>query len=342
MPSIRRVATAAAVALLPVLAACTVTTSGSVPDDGTVVLYSGRSESLVQPLIDEFEASTGIDVDVRYGGTTELAALLLEEGERSPAEVFLSQDAGALGAVSDAGLLAPLPADLAGAVPEGFTSADGTWTGVTGRARVLVYDSEDVTADELPSSVSELTGPAWQGRVGVPPANASFQSFVTAFRVLEGDAAAREWLTGLAGNGVERYESNGAILEAVNSGRLDAGLINHYYWFRMADEVGADGMRARLHFFPAPDPGALVNVSGAGILTGAAGDADALELVRYLLSAEAQTYFVETTFEYPLAAGVPQPPGLPSLDDLRNPELDLADLASLQETVDLIATAGLA
>ena len=341
MRSIPRIAAAGAV-LLPFLAACATTDPGpgDPTSDGALVLYSGRSESLIQPLVEEFEADTGIDVDVRYGGTTELAALLLEEGDRSPADVFLSQDAGALGAVSGAGLFATLPEDVAGAVLEGFTSADGTWTGVTGRARVLVYDSEDVSPAELPSSVSELTAPSWRGRVGVPPGNASFQSFVTAYRVLEGDDAAADWLSGLVSNDVERYESNGAILEAVNSGRLDAGLINHYYWFRTAAEVSQ--MRARLHFFPAGDPGALVNVSGAGILGTAADDADALELVRYLISAEAQTYFVETTYEYPLLPGVAEPQGLPALADLRNPELDLSDLATLQETVDLIAAAGLA
>jgi iron(III) transport system substrate-binding protein len=309
--------------------------------DDTLVLYSGRNEDLVQPLIDRFEEETGITVEVRYDGTTALAALLLEEGEQTPADVFLSQDAGALGAVAGADLLTTLPEDVATAVPEGFTSTDGSWVGVTGRARVIAYDGDELSADDVPDSVLDLTEPEWNGRVGIAPTNASFQAFVTALRVLEGDEAASEWLEGMVANDVQRFESNGAILEAVNTGRLDLGLVNHYYWFETAAEAGQDAMRAQLKFLDPADPGALVNVTGAGVLTGAAGDADALELVRYLVSTEGQTYFVENTFEYPLVVGVEAPAGLPTLEELRNPDLDLADLDSLAETVDLIAAAGL-
>jgi iron(III) transport system substrate-binding protein len=159
--------------------------------------------------------------------------------------------------------------------------------------------------------------------------------------VLDGEDVAQQWLSGMVDNDVQKYESNGAILEAVNSGRLDVGLINHYYWFQTAAEVGAESMRAQLHFLPTGDPGALLNVSGAGILAGAAEDADALELVRYLVSAEGQQYFVDETYEYPLVPGIDPPAGLPTLADLRNPGLDLADLDSLQETVDLIGSVGL-
>lgn len=309
--------------------------------DGRVVLYSGRDEALVQPLIDEFEAASGIEVEVRYDGTTALAALLLEEGDRTPADVFLSQDAGALGALAEAGLFTTLPEDVASSVPDGFTSTDGSWVGLTGRARVIVYDGDEIADDAVPTSVAELTEPEWEGRVGIPPTNASFQAFVTAFRVLEGEAAARSWLEDMVAGGVQRFESNGAILEAVNSGRLDAGLINHYYWYRTAAEVGAENMRAQLAFLPPGDPGALVNVTGAGILDGAATDADALELVRFLLSEEGQAYVVANTYEYPLVPGIAAPEGLPALEDLRTADLDLSDLSSLEQTVDLIAAVGL-
>lgn len=344
MRPIHRTAGVAGLALLPLLAACAGDPSGedgAAADGERLVVYSGRSENLVQPLIDEFEEETGIAVDVRYDGTTALAALLLEEGDRTPAEVFLSQDAGALGAVADAGLFAPLPDDVVQAVPAGYTSTDGTWTGITGRARVLVYDGEEMSETDLPDSVGGLTDPQWRGRVGIPPTNASFQSFVTAFRVLEGEDAARAWLEAMVDNDVERYEANVPILEAVNAGRLDVGLINHYYWYQTAAEVGAENMRAQLAFLPPGDPGSLVNVTGAGILAGAAEDPEALELVRYLVSAEGQRYFVENVYEYPLVPGIEAPEGLPSLAELRNPDLDLADLDSLQETVELLASVGL-
>lgn len=316
-------------------------TPGEGAADGTVTLYSGRDEALVQPLIDLFEEQTGIVVDVRYGNTAELGALLLEEGERTPADVFLSQDAGALGALSDAGLFATLPDDIAGAVPAGFTSTDGSWVGVTGRARVVVYDGERFTADELPDTIDEYVTDEWNGRLGVATGNASFQSFVTALRVLEGEDGAAEWVNTLAANDPQLFENNRAILAAANEGVLDAGLINHYYWFASAAEAGIDNMRAQLKFLAAGDAGSMVNVTGAGLLTSAADDADALEFVRFLVSLEAQTYFVEQTYEYPLLPGVAAPAGLPSLDGLVNPKLDLSDLDDLAATQRLLADAGL-
>lgn len=309
--------------------------------DGSFTLYSGRDEELVQPLIDQFTAETGIEVEVRYGNTAELGALLLEEGEATPADVFLSQDAGALGALSQAGLFTTLPDDITEAVPAGFTSTDGSWVGVTGRARVVVYDGERLTADELPDTIDGYVTDEWNGRLAVAPTNASFQSFVTALRVLEGEDAAAEWVQALAANSPQLFEGNSPILTAVNDGVVEAGLINHYYWFRAAAEVGAENMRAQLKYLTAGDAGSIVNVTGAGILAGSEIDADALEFVRYLVSEAAQTYFVEQTFEYPLVPGIAAPEGLPSLESLLNPELDLGDLDDLATTQRLLADAGL-
>ncbi|TDW30260.1 iron ABC transporter substrate-binding protein [Cryobacterium psychrophilum] len=309
--------------------------------DGSVTLYSGRDETLVQPLIDLFEEQSGISVEVRYGNTAELGALLLEEGDRTPAQVFLSQDAGALGALSNAGLFATLPAETTDAVPAGFTSTDDTWVGVTGRARVIAYDQQQLSAEEVPASVDSFTEPEWSGRVGIAPTNASFQAFVTAYRVLNGEDAADKWVADLAANKPQIFDNNRAILAAVNEGVVDVGLINHYYWFAQAAETGAENMRAQLSYPEAGDAGSIVNVTGAGVLTGAATDADALALVDFLVSAEAQQYFVDETFEYPLRPGVDAPAGLPALDSLVNPDLDLADLESLAETQSLLGKHGL-
>ncbi|WP_165069371.1 extracellular solute-binding protein [Marisediminicola senii] len=310
-------------------------------DAGSLTLYSGREEELVQPLIDQFTDETGIDVEVRYGNTAELGALLLEEGEATPADVFLSQDAGALGALANADLFSTLPNDVAGAVEPGFTSTDGSWVGVTGRARVVVFDGEKYTADELPDTAEAYTGDEWRGLLGIAPSNASFQSAVTAYRVLEGDAAAEEYLTALAANEPQIFDGNGAILSAVDSGVLDAGLLNHYYWYQQAGEVGAENMRAQLKFLEAGDPGSIVNVTGAGLLSGAEENADALDFIDYLVSEAGQTYFVEETYEYPLVDGIDAPEGLPELADLVNPELDLSDLDTLGETQELLARVGL-
>lgn len=309
--------------------------------DDYVILYSGREESLVQPLIDRFTEQTGITVDIRYAGTSELAAQLLEEGADSPAAVFLSQDAGALGALSLEGLFAELPAEITDRVDPAFTSFDNSWVGITGRARVVVYDSETVMEEDLPATADDLVGPQWSGKLGVAPGNASFQSFVTAYRVLEGESAADQWASGLTINDPQIFEKNGAILEAVNDGTLPLGLINHYYWYRLASERGAENMRAQLHFTEAGDPASIVNVTGAGLLAAQSFDLDALQLIAFLVSDEGQQYFVENTYEYPLVPGIAAPEGLPSLSDLAVADFDLSDLATLRDTQDLLRKYGL-
>ena len=309
--------------------------------DDYVILYSGREESLVQPLIDIFMEQSGVQVDIRYAGTSELAAQILEEGSQSPAAVFLSQDAGALGALGDAGLLETLPAQISDRVDPAFTSSDGSWVGVTGRARVLVYDSETVAPEDLPTDVDGIVAPQWSGKVGVAPANASFQSFVTAYRVMRGETAADQWVSGLVINDPQIYEKNSAILEAVNAGDIPLGLINHYYWYQMESERGADNMRAALYFLPAGDPAAVVNVSGVGILAAQSSDLDALTLVEFLVSDQAQQYFVKTTFEYPLVPGITSPEGLPPLSELASAGFDLSDLRTLADTQDLLRKYGL-
>lgn len=189
----------------------------------------------------------------------------------------------------------------------------------------------------------ELTGPEWKGKVGFAPNNASFQAFVTGMRVLEGDDATLEWLKGFKANSPKTYESNTDILEAVDSGEVSAGLINHYYWYEKAAEEGEDKLTAKLHFLPGGDPGGLVNVAGVGLLKGAdTKEADyAQRAADFLLGEQAQTYFAEETKEYPLAAGVAPAEGLPALDSLEAPEINLGELDSLKETLAMLQEAGL-
>jgi iron(III) transport system substrate-binding protein len=316
------------------------------PDDGTITVYSGRNESLVGPVIEQFEQDTGITVQVRYGNTAQMAAQLREEGDRTPADLFYAQDAGALGAVAKDGLFGALPDPLLDRVPAAFQSRTGEWVGITGRSRVLVYHPELVDEAELPASVFELTEPQWRGRVGVAPTNGSFQAFVTGMRVQHGDDVARDWLAGIAANDPQIRENNIAIVTDVNDGRIDVGLVNHYYLYERAKEDGVpvEQLAARHHFFPDGDIGAMVNVSGVGVLTHSADDEDALAFVDYLLSEDGQAYFTEQTSEYPMTGGIAVPAGLPELPDLAagTPEIDLNDLDSLEETVAMISESGLA
>jgi iron(III) transport system substrate-binding protein len=310
-------------------------------DESELVVYSGRQEALVQPIIDDFTEETGIEVSVRYGNTAQLAAQILEEGDRTPADVYFAQDGGALGALTKAGMLAELPDELLDTVDPRYRADDGTWIGTSGRARVIVYDPDQLTEDEVPDSVFELTDPRWKGKVGVAPSNASFEAFVTAIRVLEGEDVAREWLDGMAANDVQLFDNNVLILNAAEDGVVALGLINHYYWYEQVAEEGPEAVPARLKFLPDGDPGALVNVAGVGVLSASDHDDEAVRFAEYLLGDDAQTYFAQDTMEYPLLDGIPIAEGLPPLDSLQTPDIDLSDLDTLEETLQMIEEAGL-
>ncbi|TXI36767.1 MAG: iron ABC transporter substrate-binding protein [Mycobacterium sp.] len=335
-----RASTAAILAVLlalPLVAAC----NRGEESERALTIYSGRSEELVGPLFRQFTEQTGIKVEARYGDSAELAAQILEEGAGSPAQVFFAQDAGALGAVEAAGLFATLPEGAAAAVPADYRAPDGTWTGVTGRARVIAYDPQQVPAAEVPKSVADLTDPTWRGQVAIAPTNASFQAFVTAMRVADGDEVTRRWLEGMVRNEAQRFEKNGLILDAVDTGQVKLGLINHYYWYEKAAEVGAAGMRAKIAFTAPGDPGSLVNVAGVGVLKSAGESAESATFVEWLLSPETQRWFVTNTYEYPLVPNVPVADGLPPLNSLRGPDVALADLDSLPATLAMLEDVGL-
>ncbi|OUD01798.1 iron ABC transporter substrate-binding protein [Streptomyces swartbergensis] len=344
-PSVRRMtALVTATVLLPALAACGSgdKDSGGEGDASSLVIYSGRNEKLVKPLLDKLEKAVGAEVEVRYGDSAELAAQILEEGDRTKAGLFFSQDAGALGALSKEGMLRKLPSATLDQVDEAYRGSGGDWVGLSGRVRVIAYNPDQVGEDEVPDSVFDVVKPEWKGKVGFAPTNASFQAFVTGMRVLKGDDATREWLQELKANGARTYAHNLATLDAVEAGEVSLGLVNHYYWYERVAEKGEDKVNSKLHFLPGEDPGALVNVAGAGILKESGQSETAQKAVDYLLSKEAQTYFADRTKEYPLAAGVTSSvEELPAFESLESPDIDLGKLASLQETLAMLQDVGL-
>ncbi|GAA3379206.1 iron ABC transporter substrate-binding protein [Streptomyces sannanensis] len=322
----------AAALLLPALAACSSEPAG-------LVIYSGRNENLVGPLIEKMEKSVGTTIEVRYGDSAELSAQLLEEGDKTEAGLFLSQDAGALGALSNEGRLTPLPQATLDKVDPAYRSAADDWAGVSGRARVLAYNPKKVATP--PDSVHDLVKPEWKGKIAYAPTNASFQAFVTGMRVLEGDDTTRTWLKGLKAN-AEPYEKNNEVLEAVDSGKASLGLLNHYYWYEKVAEEGKDKVKARIHFLPGGDPGALVNVAGVGIVKSSEQNKYARKAVDFLLSEEAQHYFADETKEYPLASGVKsKTEDLPPLESLQAPRIDLGKLDSLKDTLAMLQDVGM-
>lgn len=331
--------------LVLVLAACkdpssTAPQGGSAGPAGRITVYSGRSEKLVGPVLAAFEARHGIKLEVRYGETASLATLLIEEGSRSPAAVILAQDVGAVGALTERGLLAALPDDLLARVPAKYRAPQRTWVGVTGRARTIVYAPARTPAAALPSSILDLAAPAWKGKVGWAPQNASFQVFVTGARKLLGDEAAGRWLAAMAANGTRDYAKNGAIVQAVAAGEIELGLVNHYYLYQLRKDNPA--LPVENHFTAPGDAGSLVNLSAVGVLASArpAAARAGLELARYLLSAETQAAFVRETHEYPVVAGVAGPAGLRPLAELAPPAIDLSALGDLERTLALMKQSG--
>ncbi|MDJ0757587.1 MAG: iron ABC transporter substrate-binding protein [Ardenticatenaceae bacterium] len=309
-----------------------------------LVIYSGRSESLIQPIVDQFEAATGIDVDVRYGSTSEIASLLLQEGENSPADLFYAQDPGGLGAVSNAGMLTPLPEDILNQVPPLFTAQNGDWVGISGRARVVVYNTDEIgdPAAELPDDLMGFTDPAWDGRIGWAPSNGSFQAMVTALRSVWGEEQTRTWLEGIQANNPTVYPKNTPIVEAVGNREVTVGFVNHYYLYRFLTAEG-DQFPARNYFLPSGGPGSLIMVSGAGILNTAENGENAQRFVEFLLSVPGQQYFAAQTFEYPLVEGVNTVAQLPPLEELDAVAIDisLGNLADLQGTQDMLIDLGI-
>lgn len=339
---IRRVLTAslAAIAVLGA-AAC----GGEGPADTTegadLVIYSGRSESLVQGVLDDLAKETGVKVGVRYAGSSELAAQLLEEGEATQADLFFSQDAGALGALGKAGRLETLGPSVADQVIDGFADPNGLWVGTSARARVIAYHPQQAPEAEQMTSADEILDPTYKGKIGYAPGNASFHSFVTALRVAKGEDGAKDWLTRFKANEPRKYDNNVLVLDGVDKGEVALGLINHYYWYERVAEKGAEAVTARIHFLDADDPGALINVAGVGIIKGTDQKEAALKAVDYLLSEKAQQYFADETAEYPVIEGVTSTHDLPPLAELEKSSIDLNELDSLETTLAMLNEVGL-
>jgi iron(III) transport system substrate-binding protein len=302
----------------------------------TLTIYSGRSKKLIDPLIQQFEQKTGIKTEIRYASTSELAATLQEEGKNSPADVFLAQDAGALGAIQKAGLATKLPDNLLNKVEPRFHSPDGMWVGVSGRVRTLDYNTKLVKPADLPATVFGLTEAKWKGKVGWAPTNGSFQAFVTALRASVGEARTKEWLEAMKANDTKIYENNVQILDAIAKGEVTVGLVNHYY---LEGRKKEEPQVPVAHHF-VQDVGSMVNVAGVAILNTSKHREAADKFVAFLLTPESQQYFAQETYEYPLAKGVKPATNIKSLTEVKTPKLDLSNLDDLKGTLKLLEETG--
>ncbi len=309
-------------------------------DEPSVTIYSGRTENLIGPILDAFTAETGIAVRVKYAPSSDLALTISEEGDKTPADIFLSQSPGAIGFLEDAELLGVIPDDVLTLVPESVRDADGRWIGFSGRKRVLVYNPDLVDQDDLPTTIFELTDPAWAGRLAIAPPNGSFQDFVTAMRATQGDSATQAWLEGLGANDVQTFPNNNSIVAAVGRGEVAAGLVNHYYNYRfLAEDPNHNAIN---HHLDDDDPGSVLIITGAAIMKRSEHPEAAIELIKWLLGDSAQRYFADETFEYPLAPGVPTAATVPPVSFTGIESIDYGQLGGdLTVTRTMIADAGL-
>jgi iron(III) transport system substrate-binding protein len=302
-----------------------------------VTVYSGRGESLVGPLLEKVEAETGVKVEVQYGGTAELATRLIAEGEASPADVFLAQDPGHLGALAERGVLAKLPDDLLSQVAPAYRDDGGHWIGTSGRLRVLVVHTGRVPEGERPQSLRELADPKWKGRLGWAPGNGSFQAHVSALRSIWGEDETRRWLEGVKANAPTVYPKNSPQVEAAGAGAIDIGWVNHYYLYKFDHKA----LSVANHSFAPGDAGNIMMLSGAGVRKGSKNEAAALKVVSFLVSETAQQHFAQETKEYPTRPGVPTHPEVPPIDPAAVAAVSQAALADIAPTRALLQELGL-
>ncbi|MCH2207837.1 MAG: iron ABC transporter substrate-binding protein [Lentisphaerales bacterium] len=323
-------------------AAATPSTTPSADADSDVkelLVYSGRKEVYAQPLFDLFEKKTGIKIVVKAGKTSGLANVLLTEKDNSPADVFFAQDSSNLGALSAAGVIEALPAEITNLVDSRFRSAKGDWVGTSGRARVLVYNKDMVKVEDLPKTMQDLADPKWKGKLGWAPKNGSFQSHITAMLQVDGLEKTTAWLKAMKANGIADFPKNTPIVKAVAEGKVAAGLVNHYYLYKVRKDM-EEANKAENHFFADGDIGMFVNISGVAVVKASKKKEAAKKFVAFILSKEAQEIFKTENFEYPLAAGVVAYEKLKPLSKINPVKCDLGDLDKIEATQKALEAAG--
>lgn len=307
----------------------------------SLTLYSGQHEKTTQAIVDAFTQATGIQVKIRGGNSIQLANQIIEEGSRSPADVFYSEESPPVAALAERGLLAPLQDTTLAQVRELYRAGDGTWTGITARSRVTVYNTGMISADELPASVMEMATEAWKGRVAFVPTSGAFQQQIVAIVHLHGRDAALEWLRGLKKYG-RIYNNNMAAMRAVERGEIATALVNNYYWYIVAREQGMENMKSRLHFSGGGDAGALITVSAAGILKTAKNPDAAQQLVAFMTSIEGQKVYAGRVAEWPMNPAVQSGFDIIPFEELQPPAVNPANLGGAEEALALRREAGLA
>lgn len=309
-----------------------------------LIVYSGRAERLIKPVLDEFTAKTGVQVDLLSSGTTELVNRLKAEADRTPADVFLTNDAGSLEQARAAGILRPLSMrEVDRAIPPQFRAPDNAWIGLSGRFWVIVYNTTLVKPEEL-KSLLDLGESKWKGKIAIPNAGSEYlQAGVSVIRASYGDAKTKSFLEGLRDNaGAQVYQKSSQIVEAVAKGQAALGIVNHYYVYR---HLAAQPAAPIAVFMPDQQEGgmgAIMNVAGIGVVKSTKHLDTAKLLVEFLVAQAGQKLFADLDKEYPLHPDVKADPALVERKSFRAAQVPLTRLAELREpTLTLIEQVGL-
>lgn len=313
-------------------------------DPDRLVVYSGRAERLIKPLLDSFQAKTGISVDLLSSGTTEVVNRLQAEGARTAADLLITNDAGSLERARELGLLRPLAAPaIAAAIPAQFQAADTTWIGLSGRFWVVVYNTSRIKPADV-RSLLDLAEPRWKDKIAIPNAGSEYlQAGVSVIKAVYGDDRTKQFLTGLKANaGMQVYGKSSQIVEAVAKGQVALGVVNHYYVYRHLATQPEAPIAVLMPDQHEGGMGAIINVAGIGIVAHTKHADLATRLVEYLVSEEGQKLFADLNKEYPLHPRVAADPALPPYNSTRVAPVALTRLGELREpAMVLIEQAGL-
>lgn len=329
--------------LLRALAACLLSTALAAPlaqaaDKVELTLYNGQHKEIGEAIAKAYEAKTGIHVNVRKGSSNQLASQVMEEGERSPADLIYTEESPPLNNLGEKGFLAKTDDSTLNMLPPEYVAKDGSWIGVTARVRVVAYNPKLIDEKDLPDTVLEFAEPQWQGKVGFVPTSGAFQEQAVAIIKLHGREAAEEWLTGLRAFG-KTYTNNMVALKAVENGEIATVLVNNYYWFALQREKGQ--LDSKLHYFSNGDAGGLITISSAAVLKSSKHPREAQALLAYMASEEGQRVITHTTAEYPLHKGMVSDRGLKPFDELQAPAITPADIGNAEDALDMERDVGL-
>jgi len=305
-----------------------------------LVIYSGRKDGFVAPVVEKFTEQTGIKVLLHSGESTALLNKMQIEGARTMADLYLSNDAGNLQKGGEMGLFAALPEALVKDVPAAMRAPDNSWVGLSARARVLVVN-KNAKLDWV-KSVFDLADPRLQGRLAIThSANESYIAGVSVYMESAGEARTKAWLEGMKSNvDGQVFNKHSKIVAAVANGQKDVGLVNHYYIYRhLAKEPNA-AVEIRM-----PDQdgmGVAWNVAGVAVSKHSDQQALAQKFIAFVVSEQGQKIFAEANNEYPVRPGVAAAAMVPAAGSYKVADVAMVKLGQKRDaTIDLIEMVGM-